>query len=85
MDMSGSPVNDRCDSPDVRFPFSIAASAGVTDLDAKRNALAAIFTFSQLLHLLECDGFSDSATNISRTQHIMQAKYTKIVKTLNKR
>jgi len=56
MDMLRSPVNDCCDAPDIRFPLSIAAPVGVADLDAERHTLAAILTFSQLLHLLKCRG-----------------------------
>ena len=52
MDMPRRSVNDRRDTLNIWFPLSIAAPVGVTDLDAKRNTLAAILTFSQLQHLL---------------------------------
>ena len=74
MNVTGGPVNDRCYTPDVWFPLSVAAPVGVTDLYAKRNALAAILTFSQLLHLLECNGYSDSATYHNRTVQNMQVE-----------
>ena len=52
MDMPGSSLDDRRYALDVWFPLAIAAYMGVADSDAKRYALAAILTFSQLLHLL---------------------------------
>jgi hypothetical protein len=52
MHMPGRSANDRRDTLNIRFPHAIAAPVGVTDLDTERNALAAKFTFSHLLHLL---------------------------------
>ena len=54
MDTPGRAIDNGRDTLYVRFPLAIAASVGVTDLDAKRNAFAAILTFSHLLHLLVC-------------------------------
>ena len=45
MDMLGRTVDDCRDTFHVRFPHTVAASVGVADLDAKRNAFAAIITF----------------------------------------
>ena len=52
VDMPGSPADNGRDAPNVRFPHAVAASVGVTYFYAERNALAAKFTFSHLLHLL---------------------------------
>ena len=40
-DTLGRSVNYCVDTPNVRFPFTIAAPMGVTDLDTKRNSLTA--------------------------------------------
>ena len=53
MDTPRRSVDDRRDTFDIRFPLAIAAPVGVTYLNAERNTLAAHFTLSHLLHLLE--------------------------------
>ena len=85
IDMPGSPVDNRRDALNIRFPHAIAAPVGVTDFDAKGNSLTAILTFCHLPHLLKSVSLQSNAPHDNRTRYIKQVKNSYLQKNLQNR